>query len=80
LPVAWSGSGVQSHGHGIGNSTKMATIDRSIVVGIPVLAGLAPGDLDEILREARSVPFPNDSVWSGARKRIHSMPGGRCGR
>jgi CRP-like cAMP-binding protein len=39
----------------------MAAIDRSIVAGIPVFAGLAAGDLDEILREARSVRYPKDT-------------------
>jgi CRP-like cAMP-binding protein len=39
----------------------MAAIDRSIVAGIPVFAGLAGGDLDEILREAKSVRYPKDT-------------------
>ncbi len=40
----------------------MATIDRSIVAELPLFAGLGPGDLDEILREARSVRYAKDST------------------
>jgi CRP-like cAMP-binding protein len=39
----------------------MAVIDRSIAAGIPVFAGLAADDLDEILREAKSVRYPKDT-------------------
>jgi CRP-like cAMP-binding protein len=38
----------------------MATIDRSVAVTIPAFAGLEPDDLDEILREARSVRYPKE--------------------
>ncbi len=40
----------------------MATVDRSVVAEFPVFAGLSPGDLDEILREARSVRYARDST------------------
>ncbi|WMT73456.1 Crp/Fnr family transcriptional regulator [Bradyrhizobium sp. Ash2021] len=39
----------------------MAPINRSIVANIPIFAGLSAGDLDEILRDARSVRYPKDS-------------------
>jgi CRP-like cAMP-binding protein len=39
----------------------MAAIDRSIVAGIPLFAGLAASDLDEILAEAKSVRYPKDT-------------------
>jgi CRP/FNR family transcriptional regulator, nitrogen oxide reductase regulator len=39
----------------------MAALDRSIVADLPVFAGLGPEDLDEILREARSVRYPKDT-------------------
>ncbi|HEY8334894.1 MAG TPA: Crp/Fnr family transcriptional regulator [Tardiphaga sp.] len=39
----------------------MATLDRSIIAGIPVLAELGPGDLEEVLREARVIRCPKDS-------------------
>ena len=39
----------------------MAALDRSIVAEIPVFAGLGADDVDEILREARSVRYPKDS-------------------
>lgn len=39
----------------------MTVIDRSIAAGIPVFAGLAVDDLDEVLREAKSVRYPKDT-------------------
>ena len=36
-------------------------VDRSVVTDIPLFSGLAPGDLDEILREARSVRYAKDT-------------------
>jgi CRP-like cAMP-binding protein len=41
---------------------KMPTIDRSVVASIPLLCGLAPGDLDEILREARAIRYPKGAA------------------
>lgn len=38
----------------------MPAIDRSVVADIKLFSGLAPGDLDEILREARSVRYAKD--------------------
>ena len=40
----------------------MATVDRSLVAGLPLFAGLAPDALDDILREARSVHHGKNSV------------------
>ena len=40
----------------------MSAIDRSVVADIPLFAGLAPGELDEILREARSVRYSKDTA------------------
>lgn len=33
----------------------MPTLDRSVVADLPLFAGLASGDIDEILREAHSL-------------------------
>jgi CRP-like cAMP-binding protein len=40
----------------------MAALDRSIVADIPIFAGLGPNDIDEILREARSVRYAKGSA------------------
>jgi len=40
----------------------MAAIDPSVVAGIPSFAGLAPADIEEILREARSVRYPKNAA------------------
>jgi CRP-like cAMP-binding protein len=37
-------------------------IDRSVVADVPLFAGLGPGDIEEILREARSVRYPKDTA------------------
>jgi CRP/FNR family transcriptional regulator, nitrogen oxide reductase regulator len=36
----------------------MAAVDRSLVANLPMFAGLAPTEQDELLREARSVRYP----------------------
>lgn len=36
----------------------MANVDRSLVSGLPLFAGLEPDDLDEILREAQVLRYP----------------------
>jgi CRP/FNR family transcriptional regulator, nitrogen oxide reductase regulator len=41
---------------------KMPAIDRSVVADIPLFSGLAPAELDELLREARSVRYAKDSA------------------
>ncbi|MFB9263279.1 Crp/Fnr family transcriptional regulator [Bradyrhizobium erythrophlei] len=40
----------------------MPPIDRSVVANLPSFAGLAPGELDEILREARSIRYPKGAA------------------
>jgi CRP-like cAMP-binding protein len=40
----------------------MATIDRSLIADMAIFAELAPGDLDEILHEARSVRYAQAST------------------
>jgi len=40
----------------------MATIDRSLVVDLPLFAGLAAAELDDILRDARAVHHGRDGV------------------
>jgi CRP-like cAMP-binding protein len=39
----------------------MPAIDRSVVADVPLFSGLSPGDLDEILREARSIRYTKDT-------------------
>lgn len=40
----------------------MAVVDRTLVSGLQMFAGLTPGEQDELLREARSVRYPKDTV------------------
>ena len=40
----------------------MASVDRSLVANLPMFAGLAPAEQDELLREARSVRYPKGSA------------------
>lgn len=40
----------------------MAALDRSLVAHLPLFAGLAPDDLTEVLREARSVRVPRNGA------------------
>lgn len=40
----------------------MVAVDRSRVSSLPMFAGLTPGEQDELLREAKSVRYPKDSV------------------
>jgi CRP-like cAMP-binding protein len=39
----------------------MSSIDRSIIAALPLFSGLSAGDLDEILREARSARYPKNT-------------------
>jgi CRP/FNR family transcriptional regulator, nitrogen oxide reductase regulator len=41
---------------------KMPAIDRSVVADIPLFTGIAPDQLDEILREARAVRYAKDTA------------------
>jgi CRP-like cAMP-binding protein len=40
----------------------MPAIDRSVLADVPLFSGLAPEDLDEILREARSIRYARDAA------------------
>jgi CRP/FNR family transcriptional regulator, nitrogen oxide reductase regulator len=40
----------------------MPPVDRSVVADVALFAGLGPAELDEVLREARSVRYPKDSA------------------
>jgi len=40
----------------------MASVDRSLVANLPMFAGLAPDEQDELLREARSVRYPKGTA------------------
>ena len=51
----------------------MAPLDRSIVANVPIFAGLSAGDLDIILREARSVRYPKDSSVFDQGTEAHSF-------
>jgi CRP/FNR family transcriptional regulator, nitrogen oxide reductase regulator len=51
----------------------MAAVDRSIVTDIPVFASLSSSDLDEMLREARSVRYPKDAKLFEQGAEAHSF-------
>lgn len=36
----------------------MAALDRSLVADLPIFSGLAPADLDDLLRDAQSIRYP----------------------
>jgi CRP/FNR family transcriptional regulator, nitrogen oxide reductase regulator len=40
----------------------MTTVDRSLVANLPMFAGLAPAEQDELLREARSIRYPKGAA------------------
>src|SRR5690606_20554886 len=40
----------------------MAGVDRSLVADVPVFAGLAPGQIDQLLQEAQSVRYPKGTA------------------
>jgi len=40
----------------------MPSVDRSVVANIPLFAGLAPGEIDEILQQGRSIKFSKDAA------------------
>lgn len=51
----------------------MAAIDRSLVAGLSLFADLDPGQLDEILREARSVRYPKNTAVFEQDETAHSF-------
>src|SRR3954471_4689583 len=73
LPVAVSAPMVPSDSARAGNSSEMATLDRSVVANVPLFAGFPAEDLDEILREARSVRYPKDSSVFEQGAEAHSF-------
>ncbi|MDE1934260.1 Crp/Fnr family transcriptional regulator [Bradyrhizobium sp.] len=40
----------------------MAAVDRTLVANLPMFAGLAPAEQDELLREARSIRYPKGTA------------------
>jgi CRP/FNR family transcriptional regulator, nitrogen oxide reductase regulator len=51
----------------------MANIDRSLVANVPMFAGLAPEQLDDLLREAQSVRYPKGSSVFQQDEAAHSF-------
>lgn len=51
----------------------MASIDRSLVAGMPLFAGLTPSDLDSLLVEARSARYPKNSAVFEQGEEAHSF-------
>jgi CRP/FNR family transcriptional regulator, nitrogen oxide reductase regulator len=39
----------------------MSSVDRSLIAGLPLFAGLGPDQLDDILREARAARYPKNT-------------------
>ncbi len=51
----------------------MASVDRSLVADLPLFAGLAPEQLDELLREAQSVRYPKGTTVFQQDAEAHSF-------
>lgn len=51
----------------------MAVIDRTVVAAFPLFAGLSAGDLDEMLREARSSHHPKNTPVFEQGEEAHSF-------
>ena len=51
----------------------MASIDRSLVAGMPLFAGVAPADLDALLAEARSTRYPKNNAVFAQGEEAHSF-------
>ena len=51
----------------------MASIDRSLVAGMPLFAGVAPADLDALLAEARSARYPKNAAVFSQGEEAHSF-------
>jgi len=51
----------------------MASLDRSLVAGLPMFAGLPPDDLDQILREAQSIRYPKGTAVFQQDEEAHSF-------
>ena len=51
----------------------MATVDRSLIAGMPIFAAMAPSDLDALLAEARSSRHPKNSTIFEQGEEAHSF-------
>ncbi|AWM88912.1 Crp/Fnr family transcriptional regulator [Microvirga sp. 17 mud 1-3] len=51
----------------------MASLDRSLVAGLPMFAGLPSDDLDQILREAQSIRYPKGTPVFQQDEEAHSF-------
>ncbi len=51
----------------------MAGVDRSLVAGVPLFAGLAPEALDDVLAEATSVRYPKGKDVFAQDEQAHSF-------
>lgn len=51
----------------------MASIDRTLVAGMPLFAGVAPADLDALLAEARSARYPKNAAVFSQGEEAHSF-------
>ncbi|POR51913.1 Crp/Fnr family transcriptional regulator [Bosea psychrotolerans] len=51
----------------------MASVDRTLVADLPLFAGLAPEQLDELLREAQSVRYPKGMTVFQQDAEAHSF-------
>lgn len=51
----------------------MASVDRSMVVHLPLFAGMAAGELDTLLKEARAVRHPKNSHVFEQGREAHSF-------
>jgi CRP-like cAMP-binding protein len=51
----------------------MAKVDRSLVADVPMFAGLAPEQLDDLLREAQSVRYPKGANVFQQDEEAHSF-------
>jgi CRP-like cAMP-binding protein len=51
----------------------MAAVDRSLIAGMPMFAGMAPSALDDLLAEARSSRHPKNSTIFEQGEEAHSF-------
>jgi CRP-like cAMP-binding protein len=51
----------------------MASVDRTLIADLPLFAGLAPEQLDELLREAQSVRYPKGTTVFQQDAEAHSF-------
>ena len=51
----------------------MAGVDRSLVAGVPVFAGLAPEQIDQLLQEAQSVRYAKGTTVFQQDEEAHSF-------